>query len=256
LRAFLHVASGRSRVAGVLGRRRRPDRGAGAAHARPLEQALVVFGRQAGVSVGLRDPGRCGPTSRAVVGTYTAATALGRLLPGARCDFVALDAHAFSIVPRSGPVPAERPAPATAPPNDAETSEVLLDVVVTTTRRPSLVSQTPASISVVQSGSLGAGRAEGLSDLAPEFAGVTVTNLGPGRNKVLVRGLSDGAFTGRTQSTVGLYLDDIPITYNTPDPDLRLVDVERVELMRGPQGPLYGVGSMGASSASSPRSPT
>ncbi len=50
-------------------------------------------------------------------------------------------------------------------------------------------------------------------------------NLGPGRDKVFLRGLSDGAFTGRTQSTVGLYLDDAPITYNAPDPDLRLIDI-------------------------------
>src|SRR6185436_13315246 len=53
------------------------------------------------------------------------------------------------------------------------------------------------------------------------------------------------AFTGRTQSTVGLYLDDIPITYNAPDPDLRLADLERVEVLRGPQGALYGSGSIG-----------
>src|SRR5213076_1924602 len=53
------------------------------------------------------------------------------------------------------------------------------------------------------------------------------------------------AFTGRTQSTVGLYLDDVPITYNAPDPDLRLADIERVEVLRGPQGTLYGSGSIG-----------
>ena len=46
---------------------------------------------------------------------------------------------------------------------------------------------------------------------------------------LLLRGLSDGVFTGRTQSTVGIYLDDTPITYNAPDPDLRLTDVQRVD---------------------------
>ncbi|MBS0333533.1 MAG: TonB-dependent receptor, partial [Proteobacteria bacterium] len=64
-------------------------------------------------------------------------------------------------------------------------------------------------------------------------------------NKIFVRGLSDGSFTGKTQSTVGLYLDDVPITYNAPDPDLRLADVDQVEVLRGPQGTLYGSGSMG-----------
>jgi outer membrane receptor protein involved in Fe transport len=84
-----------------------------------------------------------------------------------------------------------------------------------------------------------------FEELAPQMVSVAVTNLGPGRDKIFVRGLSDGAFTGKTQSTVGLYLDDVPITYNAPDPDLRLVDVERVEVLRGPQGTLYGSGSMG-----------
>jgi hypothetical protein len=59
-----------------------------------------------------------------------------------------------------------------------------------------------------------------------------------------LRGLSDGTFTGRTQQTVGTYLDNIQLTYNAPDPDLRLIDVDRVEILRGPQGALYGGGSL------------
>ena len=43
---------------------------------------------------------------------------------------------------------------------------------------------------------------------------------------------------------MGIYLDDVPLTSNAPDPDLRLVDVASVEVMRGPQGSLYGGGSM------------
>ncbi|HEY0437110.1 MAG TPA: TonB-dependent receptor, partial [Phenylobacterium sp.] len=84
-----------------------------------------------------------------------------------------------------------------------------------------------------------------FDEVAGQMVSVAVTNLGSGRNKIFVRGLSDGAFTGKTQSTVGLYLDDVPITYNAPDPDLRLVDVDRVEVLRGPQGTLYGSGSIG-----------
>ena len=68
------------------------------------------------------------------------------------------------------------------------------------------------------------------------------TNMGPGRDKLLLRGLSDGAYTGRARSTVATYLDDIPLNYNAPDPDLRLSDIDRVEVARGPQGALYGAG--------------
>src|SRR5207302_3349176 len=87
-------------------------------------------------------------------------------------------------------------------------------------------------------------RAVDVRDTAGQLAGVLMTNLGPGRDKLLMRGLSDGAFTGRARSTVSTYLDDAPINYNAPDPDLRLTDVERVETMRGPQGALYGSGAL------------
>jgi iron complex outermembrane recepter protein len=214
--------------------------------AQPLGDALVDFGLQAGVSVGAGDLSLCSPQSRPVIGAYTPQRALARLLAGSRCDFRAVDAHAFSVGPIAVPTTAAAaPSQRVEPVAEGPSPVMLLDLTVTTTRRPSIVSRTPASVSLASGPSLISGRLESLQDLAPEFAGVTVTNQGPGRNKVFVRGLSDGAFTGRTQSTVGLHLDDVPITYNAPDPDLRLVDVERVELMRGPQGSLYGVGSMG-----------
>lgn len=208
----------------------------------PLEDALVKFGLQAGVSVGGADLARCGAMTQGVVGDYTHAAALSRLLSGTRCDFKAIDGRAFSVAPKA---PAPRSEPVVTAPAATSAPTLVLDLTVTTTRRPSIVSLTPASVSLIGASTLVRGRLESLQDVSAEFSGVTITNLGPGRNKILIRGLSDGAFTGRTQSTVGLHLDDVPITYNAPDPDLRMIDIERVELMRGPQGSLYGVGSMG-----------
>src|SRR5690606_13526601 len=59
------------------------------------------------------------------------------------------------------------------------------------------------------------------------------------------RGIADSSFTGPTQSTVGQYLGDLRLSYNAPDPDLRLSDMQRVEILEGPQGTLYGAGSLG-----------
>jgi outer membrane receptor protein involved in Fe transport len=74
---------------------------------------------------------------------------------------------------------------------------------------------------------------------------VSSTHLGPGRNKLFLRGLADSSFNGPTQATTGQYLGETRINYNAPDPDLRLHDVERIEVMSGPQGTLYGAGSLG-----------
>lgn len=84
-----------------------------------------------------------------------------------------------------------------------------------------------------------------LQSLAPQLAGVFSTNLGPGRNKIFVRGLSDGAFSDRTQGVVGVYIDETPVNFSDTNPDIRLFDVEHIELVRGPQGTLYGAGSLG-----------
>jgi iron complex outermembrane receptor protein len=213
--------------------------------AEPVADALVDFGLQAGVSIGIRSGAGCGGYGRAVNGRLTVTEGLTQLLADARCSFEVVDARTYRIVRRPSVAAAARGMPQIVPAESATISDVVLDVTVTSTKRPSLIDRVPASVSTAPSGLLTAGRIDSLPDLSAEFAGVTSTNLGPGRNKVFVRGLSDGAFTGRTQTTVGLYLDDVPITYNAPDPDLRLVDVDRVELMRGPQGSLYGVGSIG-----------
>src|SRR5690606_19776390 len=63
------------------------------------------------------------------------------------------------------------------------------------------------------------------------------------------------SFTGPTQATVGQYFGDMRLSYNAPDPDLRLSDLERVEVLEGPQGTLYGAGSLGGIIRLVPRVP-
>jgi outer membrane receptor protein involved in Fe transport len=133
------------------------------------------------------------------------------------------------------------PAPhaAAAPP-----APLVTEVLVTARRRPERLDTLPAGVSVISAEQLFATGAVDVRDTTGQLVGVLMTNLGPGRDKLLMRGLSDGAFTGRARSTVSTYLDDAPINYNAPDPDLRLTDVERVETVRGPQGALYGSGAL------------
>jgi outer membrane receptor protein involved in Fe transport len=118
------------------------------------------------------------------------------------------------------------------------------ELMITARKRPERLDSLPAGVSALSGEQLFATGSDDTRDTAGQLVGVTMTNLGPGRDKLLMRGLSDGAFTGRARSTVGTYLDDTPINYNAPNPDLRLVDVERVETLRGPQGALYGSGAL------------
>jgi len=81
------------------------------------------------------------------------------------------------------------------------------------------------------------------------------TNVGPGRDRQFVRGVADSAFLGSSQATVSVQFDETRATYSGPNPDLRLLDIERVEVLKGPQGPLYGTGSLGGVYHIVPRRP-
>ncbi|WGM31844.1 Pesticin receptor [Brevundimonas sp. NIBR11] len=128
---------------------------------------------------------------------------------------------------------------------DVLVSTELSDIVVTAERRPETPEEVAAALTAIAGLQIERGGVSDMIGVASLTAGMTVTNLGSGRNKILLRGMSDGAFTGLTQSTVALYLNQIPITYSAPDPDLKLVDIDRVEVLRGPQGTLYGTGPIG-----------
>ncbi|WP_293904392.1 TonB-dependent receptor [Phenylobacterium sp.] len=208
--------------------------------AEDVDRALVRFGVQAGVSIGGFPVSGCAGPSHEVIGVLTPSGALRRLLPQG-CTFERIDARAFRI---SSERPA-RPAHAPLPAETTATTADLDEVVVTAEKRREPLRGSPFAVTALTSDEIERVGAKDFAAAALQFPGVAETNLGPGRNKIFIRGISDGAFTGRTQSTVGLYLDDVPITYNAPDPDLRLVDVSQVEVLRGPQGTLYGSGSIG-----------
>lgn len=203
----------------------------------PVDRALVRFGVQAGVSIGGFPIAGCAGSSRSVMGVLTPSGALRRLLP-VGCSFERLDPRAYRILANPAAVQA-------APKPAAPTVVDLAELIVTAEKRREPLRGSPFAVSAIRGNEIERLGGKSFADVALQFPGVAETNLGPGRNKIFIRGISDGAFTGRTQSTVGLYLGDVPITYNAPDPDLRLTDIERVEVLRGPQGTLYGSGSIG-----------
>ena len=218
----------------------------------PREAALMALGRQAGLSLGFAPGVRCGGRA-GVKGLVSVARALDELLAGSACIAVRPDARTIVIRARPAAAPTAfslRPEPS-PPPNELSLEEV----VVTADKTESLLSAAPYGLTAVSGRDLERQGVRDVGDLSLLAAGVTVTNLGPGRDKVILRGLSDGPLTGRTQSTVGLYLGELRLTYNAPDPDLPLIDITRVEVLRGPQGSLYGAGSIGGVLQLTPNTP-
>ena len=210
--------------------------------ARPLADSLIAFAVQSKISIGLGRIGACGgQAAPRLVGRFTPERGLNRLLAGSGCGFRRIDAQAFDIVPLPPPA---RPTPPPQPAGSSVNAD-LSELVVVATRQATPADRLAYAVSSVSGRTLRADGVRDVGDLALVSPAMTVTNLGMGRDKVLLRGLSDGPLTGLTQSLVGAYLDDARLTFNAPDPDLRLVDMERVEVLRGPQGALYGAGSLG-----------
>ena len=206
----------------------------------PLSAGLVKFAVQANISIGLGGVDACSGSGRGLIGRYSVEEGLKRLLKDSGCTYRQLDARAYDIQPS----PRTTPSPvitASKSPTQAE----LAELVVVATRVTTPADRLAYAVSSIPRATLDAQGVHDLVDLTAMSPGMTVTNLGMGRDKVLLRGLSDGPLTGLSQSLVSLYLDDTRLSFNAPDPDLRLVDIARVEVLRGPQGTLYGSGSLG-----------
>ena len=89
---------------------------------------------------------------------------------------------------------------------------------------------------------------EGLAEVARRVAGIAVLELGGGQNSIVIRGINSQGIPNpsdvETQPLVSVYLDDVPLSLAGATPDIRVFDLERIEIIRGPQGSLYGAGAM------------
>jgi iron complex outermembrane receptor protein len=121
-------------------------------------------------------------------------------------------------------------------------------IVVTATKRESSIQDVPFSVNAQTQEDIQRSGSTNLEDISRNVAGMSIQNLGPGQSQVSLRGVSAGQIVRDqpgVKEQVGVYLDESVISLSLFTPDLDLYDLNRVETLRGPQGTLFGSGSVG-----------
>jgi outer membrane receptor protein involved in Fe transport len=123
----------------------------------------------------------------------------------------------------------------------AADQDQLQEIIVTATKREERIQDIPISVTAFTGQQLSAMGADNFVDYAREVPSLTFAERGNGRNDIAIRGLS--VING--VPTVGYYLDGISTELNFQSPDPKLYDIQRIEILKGPQGTLYGAGAVG-----------
>jgi iron complex outermembrane receptor protein len=127
-----------------------------------------------------------------------------------------------------------------------QNSDTLEEVLVTAQKRVANLQDVPFSVASTSAEQIRNSGSGNVVDLARNIAGLTIADLGPGQSQMAIRGISAGQVIRDqpgVKEQVGVYLDESPISVALFTPDLELFDLDRFEVLRGPQGTLFGSGS-------------
>ncbi len=207
--------------------------------AAPLADALAELSRQSGISIGT-EGSLPQQSSRAVRKARSIREALDRMLEGSGWRARKVGPSAWRIERASS-----APTSLNAARDDGPAAKPV-EIIVTGTKRAQPLDDLPMAAMVVMLGDeVGASSTHGTDTIASRIDGLTLTSSGSGRNRMFLRGVADSAFNGESQATVAVVLDEARLTLSAPDPDIRLVDMDRVEVLKGPQGASHGIGTLG-----------
>ncbi len=240
--------------------------------AQPLSDALSAFAQQSGLQIMFHADAGNKLTAPAVTGRVTPVAALERLLANTSLEFEFVDERTVAIREKkkekttdagaargdaqmrlaredASPYtqsPEEKPKAANAA--EKAGAAKLDEIVVTATKRQESVQDVSAGISVLTTADI---QRQGLDDFESfvrTMPGITLNQQIRNRAVLNIRGISTSVIGGNTQDPVAVYINETPVTDTfgaQMQPDLRLFDVERIEVLRGPQGTLFGSGSLG-----------
>ena len=215
--------------------------------AQPLADSLRALGRQSHINILFPTSVASGLMAPALKAQLSAREALLRLLAdtGITFEFLGNDtvvlSRSKSTAATAGAGSKSRPLLPEPAHSLENTSGEIEGVVVTARKRTELLQDVPMSVHVLSSQDILQQGADQFTDYYRLVPGVALQERGPGLNQVIVRGIPSLGGVG----TAGVYIDDMPVTASEFQSDLKLSDIERIEVLRGPQGTLYGEGSMG-----------
>ena len=227
--------------------------------AQPLAQALILLGEQAELTIVVPSHHTKDLQAPALKGKFTLTQALNRLLQETDLGYKFIDASTLSISPDyPRPLPSEQPAADPAPlPEESLFGGIrpIEEVIVTSQRRSENLQQIPKAISVVNDEQLQRAQITDLAGLGPKVPGLTVSYFSLGQPTIHMRGVGSNDDGAGLDNSVAVYLDDIYVG-RISTIDINLLDVERLEVLRGPQGTLYGRNTIGGAVSVVSKKPT
>jgi iron complex outermembrane recepter protein len=251
--------------------------------AQPLGVSLKEFADQAGVQILFEEQLVAGLQAPAVETRESPLQALRDLLRGTGLDFVAKDrtiavrkkstaatasleqdrqgsaggkgqdygrgGSAGGAQTPSSAAQVDNSGSAAGPTLNPDSRSALEEVIVTASKRPERLREVAGSVTAFTGAELQAMGAQSFQDYLSQAPGVIFQAATPGVSNVTIRGIGTAtASPDQGQSTTGIYLNDIPLTdpgFAMAIPDLDVFDVQRVEVLKGPQGTLFGSATLG-----------
>ncbi len=209
-----------------------------------LGSALETFSAESGVHVVYISEDVASLRSQGAVGVFAPAEALQRILRGTGLSYRFLDAHTVTILPEKAGGAARA-----SQQEEEQNASSLSEIIVTASRRAEALSRVGSAVSAISGDELLERSADSLQDYVAFMPGVTLTSQGAaGYGVVAIRGIAP---QGNAASTA-TYIDEIPVGASGATTradlftaDLDPEDLQRVEVLKGPQGTLYGASSMG-----------
>ncbi len=230
-----------------------------AIEAQALDIALHAFALQTGLQLAYVTDLTRGKRTRGCAATAKPAEALAQLLEGTGLTFEFLNERTVQIRAEARDGLRKMAFRSSGSPRKDGTARVadaapdIQEVVVTSRKRDERLFDVPMSVTVVTGESMEWRGANALSEVLPDAPSLSVIDPGSGMQHLNIRGVS----TLLGSNEIGFYLDELPFTGVTVplEPDVRTWDIERVEVLRGPQGTLFGEGSLGGTVRTLTRGP-